>query len=460
MEVGLFSDTSGEQSCVSVYNLSTGVVLKTFKNGSCGRKGLALVQNEYLLAVQHAKQLIHIYDMEKESLMKKIVCSEKINAIAVTPDGHFVVAALKDQIHIWQFSSGQLYCVLSRHFQDIVGIEFTEDGKYFVSYGQDNLIIVWDLNNVLQSCMSSPNSMTSEQRHKPVHVLSNHSMSVEDLNIGVGSFRANMVSCSLDQTCKIFEVSSGKLLKNFVFDVGCTSVAMDTCEKLLFVGMADGRIAIINCYDQKQSVDAEVTESCYMKAHKKAINCLSVSLDGQHLISGSKDCFVKIWHISSRKCIRSFEFKEQITNVQLKPAFLFNNNYNNNTSNSCKRTIGNFQRSVYTPTTYKDTNEMFSASSKMADNSDTIPMVLRDINDNEEGYQEPKSCLEDVLREFYYSKQSSSSSTEDENNTASREELQQRVASLEAMTQELYKASTNKLLQTLKENSMETSSAR
>lgn len=65
MEVGLFSDASGEQSCVSVYNLSTGVTLKTFKNGACGRKGLALCQGEYLLAVQRGKQLIHIYDMNK-----------------------------------------------------------------------------------------------------------------------------------------------------------------------------------------------------------------------------------------------------------------------------------------------------------------------------------------------------------------------------------------------------------
>jgi len=67
MEVGLFADASGEQSCVSVYNLSTGVALKNFKNGACGKNGLALVKDEYLLAVQHGKQLIHIYDMEKVS---------------------------------------------------------------------------------------------------------------------------------------------------------------------------------------------------------------------------------------------------------------------------------------------------------------------------------------------------------------------------------------------------------
>ena len=69
MEVGLFSDASGEQSCVTAYNLSTGVTLKSFKNGACASKGLALVQDEYLIAVQHGKQIIHIYDMDKVGVL-------------------------------------------------------------------------------------------------------------------------------------------------------------------------------------------------------------------------------------------------------------------------------------------------------------------------------------------------------------------------------------------------------
>ena len=75
---------------------------------------------------------------------------------------------------------------------------------------------------------------------------------------------------------------------------------------------------------------------------------------------------------------------EEVTNVQLHPSFLFNNNNNNNTNTSrMKRVIGNFQRNVYTPTTYNSVKEMFSGEVT----NDTIPVLLRDLHqDEEEGF--------------------------------------------------------------------------
>ena len=43
------------------------------------------------------------------------------------------------------------------------------------------------------------------------------------------------------------------------------------------------------------------------------MTCLSASMDGQFIVSGGKDSLVKVWHISSRKCVRSFEFKGEFT---------------------------------------------------------------------------------------------------------------------------------------------------
>ena len=45
---------------------------------------------------------------------------------------------------------------------------------------------------------------------------------------------------------------------------------------------------------------------------RKTVTCLSASMDGQFIISGGKDSLVKVWHISSRKCVRSFEFKGEL----------------------------------------------------------------------------------------------------------------------------------------------------
>ena len=38
---------------------------------------------------------------------------------------------------------------------------------------------------------------------------------------------------------------------------------------------------------------------------RSAVTCLSVSIDGLALISGSNDNTIKIWHIISKQCMRT-----------------------------------------------------------------------------------------------------------------------------------------------------------
>ena len=35
--------------------------------------------------------------------------------------------------------------ILSRHYQNVNHLKFTDDGSHFVSAGDDNLVIVWEL---------------------------------------------------------------------------------------------------------------------------------------------------------------------------------------------------------------------------------------------------------------------------------------------------------------------------
>jgi hypothetical protein len=49
--------------------------------------------------------------------------------------------------------------------------------------------------------------------------------------------------------------------------------------------------------------------------HSKAVTCLSASIDGVTLLSGSLDTEVMLWHIPSRQCIRVFHHKGPVTNA-------------------------------------------------------------------------------------------------------------------------------------------------
>ena len=44
-----------------------------------------------------------------------------------------------------QVASGNLLALLSRHFQRVSCLKFTDDGSHFLSSGDDNLVMVWKM---------------------------------------------------------------------------------------------------------------------------------------------------------------------------------------------------------------------------------------------------------------------------------------------------------------------------
>ncbi|NWT04708.1 WDR18 protein, partial [Mionectes macconnelli] len=76
----------------------------------------------------------------------------------------------------------------------------------------------------------------------PRHVWSRHSLPITDLCCGFGGPLARAATASLDQTAKLWEISSGELLLSVLFDVGIMAVTLDLSEYHMFCGGMDGSI--------------------------------------------------------------------------------------------------------------------------------------------------------------------------------------------------------------------------
>lgn len=48
-------------------------------------------------------------------------------------------------LRLVQVCTGKLLVVLSRHYQDVTCLKFTDDSSHFVSAGKDNLALVWNV---------------------------------------------------------------------------------------------------------------------------------------------------------------------------------------------------------------------------------------------------------------------------------------------------------------------------
>ncbi|KAK6625813.1 hypothetical protein RUM43_006112 [Polyplax serrata] len=320
LEVLFVSDSSGKQKTANCFNPKVGTTLMTYRGSGAPKRCVSLIGNDYLVSADVNKPILNIWPLNSQEPMQELrmVIAGKPSALCVSPDGHYCVAGIDGKIYIWHISSGSLLNVISRHYQAVNKICFTDDSSYFVTAGEDGLVLVWRVADVVAKQFGNVFRLNSSQV-APVYSFSDHSLPVNDAFVGCGSLKARLFTISSDQTCKIYCLSSGKLLLSIVFSHVLTAVTVNDIETQLFVGTASGKIQFFHLDSYPRSLEYhvpdDINESATLTGHTKSVTCLSISLDGVTLASGSDDEKVFLWNVPSRQLIRSFDMKGPVTNV-------------------------------------------------------------------------------------------------------------------------------------------------
>ena len=311
LEVLLSSEASGQMWNMCVWDPATGSALKTFKGSATKSRTTAFLGNTFLVSGQPNKPLLNVWLLNKhEQKPLKYIAPGVLQSIAGSPCGHFLVGTLEERIYIWQTSSGKLLRIITTgHYQKISVTKFTSDGSHFVTAGEDGNVLVWPISTVVNVNSSSC---------KPRYIWSNHSLGITDMHIGNGGANARVFTASKDQTAKVYCLSSGHLLLDVEFAFPLLSITVDSAEENAFVGTSNAMIFAFGLKspprDLKMSIESTSSDNTF-RGHSAGITCLSVSLDGLMLASGSEDFDVRIWHVKSRQCTRVIPHKGSVTGL-------------------------------------------------------------------------------------------------------------------------------------------------
>lgn len=88
-----------------------------------------------------------IWDLEKGEMLHELVGhSDDVTGFAITPDGHRVVTASKDNtLRSWDAENGTELNKLVGHTREVILVTLTPDGRHVISASWDNTLKVWDL---------------------------------------------------------------------------------------------------------------------------------------------------------------------------------------------------------------------------------------------------------------------------------------------------------------------------
>ncbi|KAJ8866090.1 hypothetical protein PR048_033614 [Dryococelus australis] len=322
VEVVIFSDSSEQLGSAGVLDPQTGNTLITYKSGGVvPPRSLCVLGNDYLLSADQKKPLLHAWALNSHEPVHqgiRLVTPGRVSALAATPDGSYCIIAVEEKLYVWQIASGCLLAVADMHFSRVNVVKFVDDGSHFVSAGEDCMVAVWSLAQLVSADVGQVVVHDPSKRTEPRHIFRDHSLPVHDLHIGRGGMHARLFTASMDRTCKVHDLASNMLLLTVVFESCLTAVIVDPVESEAFVGTVTGDVYQFSLREPPRALEQLVHRDKNVKmftGHKGAVTSLSVSLDSLTLLSGAEDSSIIFWHIPSRQATKTVSHKGPVTNA-------------------------------------------------------------------------------------------------------------------------------------------------
>ncbi|MFH1982499.1 MAG: caspase family protein [Pseudomonadota bacterium] len=201
-----------------------------------------------------------------------------VNALAITPDGRFVVSNSGGDGHVlslWEVATGRQIRVFAGHSRSIGTIAISADGKRIVSASDDKSVKVWDV--------ASGREITT---------LKGHGERV--LAAAISPDGRYVLSGSVDDTLRLWDADTGREVRRFEGHRNwVTAVAMSP----------DGRHAVSGSHRTLKLWD--ITDGRQIRAFEgntDSVSSVAVSGDGRFAVAG-----VRRWDIVNGREIGSLE---------------------------------------------------------------------------------------------------------------------------------------------------------
>jgi WD40 repeat protein len=294
--------SGSEDRTFKIWDVATGTLLRSIQaSARIGGVESVAFSSDGKHVLSQVGLLLQIWDpatgdkvRDFETAESKFLPRARLSA-AFSPDGRWVASSNMDETaHIWETATGKLLRSLKGEHQFGVTVSFSSDGRRVLwgsAYGEFRL---WD-------ATTGRLVRTSRER----------SSWLASFAFAPDGRRAIWAS---DETLKVFDTAKGETLhtiSTISAKVGATAISPD--GQLLILS-EDARLYVWHTPTDEAQRTLHRWEGAFGSGregppveHSGPIASLAFSRDGRHIVSGSRDRTIKLWHTETGNLLQTFQ---------------------------------------------------------------------------------------------------------------------------------------------------------
>ncbi|VVA18951.1 PREDICTED: ROOT INITIATION DEFECTIVE [Prunus dulcis] len=295
--------TSSPDGPIIAYDASSGAALAQFTGSRSPRRGLAIVGKSYI-AASHispttASGSVHLYNWWSSTAFHNLPVPEPVAPLTVTSDGLYLFAGgLSGSVHGISIPSGDVLKPLPAHSKPVSCLAISDDESLLISGSDDGTIVVVPIFQLVGA------SGYDSVEELILHRFAAHSDSVTAIISGMGLCNSQIISCSLDCTCKFWSLLRGTLLRTIVFPCTISWVALNPTEPEFYVAGSDGSVHKGSLKVGSRKLVTQGSELiAWTPKHGGAVVSVVMVNGGRNLISASEDGSVWVWEVDAGQVI-------------------------------------------------------------------------------------------------------------------------------------------------------------
>lgn len=277
-----FLITGSGDGSIKIWEASRGALIRTIRANSVWVSSIALSRDDRRIYVGGSEKIIREFDLETGALVREFTgITAAANAIVLSPDQRILASADDEKlITLWRTETGEKLRSFVAHADRVTALAWSADGRRLVSGSADKTIKIWNPKDVA-----------------PVVTIVGHDDTVNSVTFSADGKR--LLSAGSDGAAKVWDAKTGKLRNQVHYDGVALAAA---------VFLKDGRIATASAAKTVEIWDLKTGAMVRQLAgHDEWLASLTLSPDGQSLLSGAADFTARLWDVKTGKNIRTFD---------------------------------------------------------------------------------------------------------------------------------------------------------